>query len=301
MLEVTCVRVRSLSLDYNHVTWEVTETNEDVLDYTTQILRSEAASGPYEAVTQELSDVYSYIDSLVKVGNIYRQYHYKLLLKNKATKEAKEFGPFEKTAEPTLIANTLRMHLNLLMHEFIGRRCWLLPVRTFGQRCGDCWNPRLQKRRISGCRTCFDTSFVRGYHRPVEIWISIDPAPKAQQPTNLGRTQQQSTTARMSYYPPVKPDDLLIEPENLRWVVRSVASTEEQRVVITQELTLSRVETSNVEFLVPLELGVPLEKLDLTPARQFSNPTTLDSDNIAPLDFPGIFSIYPFGGHHCGR
>jgi len=292
-LAITKARVLSLSLDYNQLTWEVGDTAEDLLDYTFLVLRAESASGPFDPISQELEDAFLFIDNLVKVGNIYRQYHYKIQIRNKQTGEVKLYGPYAKTPEPTLIAQELRLHLNLLMHEFIGRRCWLLPVRTFGQRCADCWNPRLQKRKFSGCRSCFDTSFVRGYHKPIEIWVSIDPTPANQQPTNSGKLQQQSTTGRMSFYPPVKPDDVLVEPENIRWTVRTISTTQEQRAVVTQELQMRRAETTDMEYLIPLDLGAPMQDLFYTPARNYTNPTTLTDLPKDDIDFEGIYSLYP--------
>lgn len=291
-LEVFNIRVLSLSIDYNQITWEVRETTEDVLDYTFQVLKSEAAAGEFEPASTALEDQYTFIDNLIKVGNIYRQYHYIIRVTKKATGESKDFGPVAKGPEPTLVANTLRMHLNLLMREFIGRRCWLLPVRTFGQRCAECWNPRLRKRTRSGCRTCFDTGFVRGYHRPVEVWISIDPSPSNNQPQQMGRTQQTSTTARMAHFPPVKPDDLLIEPENLRWKVRTRSTTQEQRVVVTQELQLHKVPESDIEYTLPLDIGAPMESLFFTPSRNYSNPHQLETTHPDEFDFPGIYQLY---------
>lgn len=291
-LELSNIRVLSLSIDYNQVTWEVRETTEDVLNYTFQVLKSEAAAGSFEPTSVPLEDQYTFIDNLVKVGNIYRQYHYIIRVTDKQSGKYDDYGPVSKGPEPTLVASTLRMHLNLLMREFIGRRCWLLPVRTFGQRCGECWNNRLRKRTRSGCRTCFDTGFVRGYHRPVEVWISIDPTPANNQPQQLGRTQQTSTTARMAHFPPVKPNDIIIEPENLRWVVRSVSTTQEQRTVVTQELGLHRVPETDVEYTIPLDIGVPMESLFFTPSRNYTNPQQLDTTHPDEFDFPKIYQLY---------
>lgn len=292
-LEVVNIKVRSLSIDYNQLTWEVKETTADVLDYTFQVIRSEAAMGDFEPSSVPLDDQYLFIDNLVKVGNIYRSYFYKIRVVHKASGESKDFGPASKSADPTLVANELRAHLNLLMREFIGRRCYLLPVRTFGQRCGECWNPRLQKRRKSGCRTCFDTGFVRGYHRPVEVWVSFDPSPSNNQPTNVGRTQQQDTTARMAHFPPVKPDDIIVEPENARWKLRGRSTTQEQRAIVTQELQLHRVPETDMEYAIPLELNAPIEDLFFTPSRNYTNPHNLENTNPNDLDFPGIFQLYP--------
>lgn len=291
-LEVFNVRVLSLSIDYNQLTWEVRETTQDVLDYTFQVLKGEGAAGPWEPASIPLEDQYVFIDNLIKAGNIYRQYHYLIRVTHKSTGESKDFGPYSKGPEPTLVATELRKHMNLLMREFIGRRCWLLPVRTFGQRCGECWNPRLRKRARSGCKTCFDTGFVRGYHRPIEVWISIDPHPSNNQPTNMGRGQQTSTTARMAHFPPVKPDDLIIEPENLRWVVRSRSTTQEQRAVVTQELGMHKIPETDIEYTLPIDIGSPMQDLFFTPSRNYTNPQQLDTTNPNEFDFPGIFQLY---------
>jgi hypothetical protein len=228
----------------------------------------------------------------VKIGNIYRQHHYIIRVTHKASGEYKDFGPASKSPEPTLVANELRVHMNLLMREFIGRRCWLLPIRTFGQRCGECWNSRLQKRRKSGCRTCWDTSFVRGYHRPMEVWASIDPDPANNQPSQLGTLQQKNTTGRMAHFPPIKPGDLLVEPENLRWRVVAVSTTQEQRAIVTQELQLHRVPASDVEYVIPLNVGHPMQDMFFTPSRNYTNPQQLSTDHPMEFDFPGIYQLY---------
>jgi hypothetical protein len=97
----------------------------------------------------------------------------------------------------------------------------------------------------------------------------------------------------MSFYPTVKPDDVLVEPENIRWVVRTISTTQEQRTIITQELQLKRIETTDIEYAIPLELGVPIQNLFFTSARNYSNPTTLTNPDPDDLDYPGIYSLYP--------
>ena len=291
MIEVKNIRVLSLSVDYNQITWDIGDTTEDVLDYTFQVLRSEAAAGPWDEVMPESDDRYIFVDNTIKNANIYRQYHYIVRVKHKPSEESRDYGPSMKAPEPDLIAVELRKHLNLLFREFAGRRCWLLPVRTMGQRCSDCWNARLQKRTRSGCRTCYDTSFVRGYHRPIEVWVQFDPSPAAEQPSNVGRLQQTSSTARMAHFPPVKPDDLLIEPENNRWKVRSRSTTQQGRAAVTQELQIHMVPTTDMEYAVPLDLGMEIKDMYFNPSRNYTNPHTLaDTEEV---DFPGIYQMYP--------
>jgi hypothetical protein len=181
--------------------------------------------------------------------------------------------------------------MNILFREFIGRRCWVFPVRTFGQRCGACYNDITGKRRISHCVTCYDTSFVRGYHNPIESWISIDPPSKAEQNTSIGPLQMQVTTARIGYWPPLKPRDLIIESENIRWRVVQVNQTEQLRAPVHQEIQIHRIPPTDIEYRIEFNLGTSLKDLWLAPSRNFTNPHNLE--NFKDEEIPDIFSLYP--------
>lgn len=303
-IEVRNIRIRSLSVDFHELTWEVAPTNQDIFDYTFQVLRSEAPAGPWEPVSAEMEDRYLFIDNRIKVGNKYRVYYYLIRVKNKASGDTKDFGPASKSADPDLLALEVRKHINLLMREFVGRRCWILPVRTFGQRCPGCYNPTLKSRTRSGCRTCYDTGFARGYHNPIESWLQFDPSPADNQQTNLGEMQQSNTTLRMGYFPPVKPKDIIIEPENKRWRITQVSATRRLRAVVHQELQAHEIPVTDSEYLIELDLGTgrvkgcdgeelrPLLLKDLffAGSRNFTNPQTLES--FERDEIPGIFSLY---------
>lgn len=289
-INVQRLRVRSLDVDLHEITWEIESTSEDILDYTFQLLRSESPEGPYEILTPEFEDQYLFIDNAIYRGHLYRKYFYVLKVKRKDTEETKEFGPAAHEPEADLIGKELRKHMNLLMREFAGRRCWLLPVRTFGQRC-DCWNPTLQKRTRSGCLTCFDTGFVRGYMTPIETWVQIDPSPKSEQNANIGPLQQINSTARFGYYPPVKPRDLLIEGENKRWRLGQISNTEKHRALVHHEMQIHQIPPTDIEYRIEIDIGAALKDIWLAPSRNFTNPHTLESAQNEEI--PDIFGIYP--------
>lgn len=303
-IDVRNLRVLSLSVDFNEVVWEVAPTSEDVLDYTFQLLRSESPAGPFEEAMPPVEDRYFFVDNRIKAFNRWRQYFYKLVVTHKPSEESKDFGPVSLGGEPDLLALELRKHFNLLMREFVGRRCWVLPVRTFGQRCS-CVNPHLKKRTRSGCPTCFDTGWVRGYHSPIETFIQVDPSPKANQQTNLGELQQQNTTGRMGYFPPLKPKDVIIEPENRRWSVVQVSTTQRLRAVVHQEIQIHEIPKSSAEYAIDINLGtgtvktwrgeeqkaIRVHDLFLAGSRNNTNPQNLK--NFEDEEIPGIFSLYP--------
>ena len=291
MLTVTGLKVRSLDVDFLEISWKIEDTHLDVLDFTFQVLRSESANGPWEEMTPPFSDQYLFFDRISHPFHNARLLHYLLRVTNRITGEAIDVGPASQQAEPDLIGREIRRHMNLLFREFTGRRCWILPVRTFGQRC-TCWNSTLQKRTRSGCRLCYDTGFVRGYHYPIETFIQIDPgANQAEQNQATGPTQQMNTTARLSEIGIVKPRDLLIEPENRRWRVTTINQTEQVRSPVHLELTIHQIPSSDIEYAIELKLDRALRDLVLSPSRNFTNPQNLD--NFEQDEIPGIFSLYP--------
>lgn len=289
-LQVANLRCRSLDVDFNDISWEVTDTTEDVLDYTFQVLRSEAVEGPYDSISTEFEDRYSFLDNALVRGHLYRQFHYKLRVRHKASGAVTEVGPVSKEADPDLITTEVRKHINLLMREFAGRRCWVFPIRTFGSRC-PCRNAVLQKQRRSNCVSCFDTGYLRGYMRPIESWIQIDPNPDAEQNSAVGPNHQQSTTARLGYYPPLKPRDMIIEGENNRWRVVQVNTTQHLRASLHQEVSMHLIPHTDTEYTLDFELTEPLNNLWLSPSRNFTNPQTLES--FQNEEIPDIFGIYP--------
>lgn len=291
MIEVTGLKVRSLDVDYHEISWEILDTQVDVLDFTFQVLRSESSGGPWEPVSVPFSDRYIFIDRISHPFHAARLFHYLLRVKNQITGEEVDFGPVSLQPEADLVAREIRRHMNLLFREFTGRRCWVLPVRTFGQRCS-CWNEVLQKRTRSGCRLCYDTGFVRGYHYPIETWVQIDPGSNlSEQNTNVGTLHQQNSTARVSNIGIVKPRDIIIEPENRRWRVTQVSQTEQSRSPIHLELAIHQIPPSDVEYSIELKLDQPLRDLALSPARNFTNPYNLES--FEREEIPSIFALYP--------
>lgn len=303
-IEVRNIKVRSLSVDFHEVSWEIAPTRQDLLDFTFQVLRSEAPAGPWEPISPEMEDRYLFIDNRIKVQNRWRVFYYLIRAKNKQSGGTTDFGPSAREADPDLIATELRKHINLLMREFVGRRCWVLPVRTFGQRCPACFNQTLKSRTRSGCRTCYDTGFVRGYHHPIEAWVQFDPSANGNQQTNLGELQQNNSTLRTGYFPPLKPKDIIIEPENHRWRVVQINSTERLRAPVHQEVQVHEIPVSDGEYLIELDLGTGrmtscsgdvlqpllLKDLFLVGSRNFTNPQTLEA--FERDEIPGIFSLY---------
>ena len=290
LITVQDLRVRSLDIDFHEVSWRLDSTSEDVLDYSFQVLRSESPSGPFEPLAPAFFDRFLFVDNTIQVAHRWRKYYYLVRVEHLQSGDKKDFGPASQDPEADLLAVELRRHMMLLLREFAGRRCWVLPVRTFGQRC-TCWNSTLQSRKRSGCALCYDTGFVRGYLSPIETWLQIDPSPKSEQTSNTGPLQQSNTTARAPYFPAMKPRDIIVEGENRRWRVVQVNQTEQVRAAVHQELQLHEIPPKDVEFAIPLKMDEALKDLWLSPSRNYTNPQNLDS--FEREEIPSVFSLYP--------
>lgn len=288
-LTIRNFKARSLTVENIELSWSTADTTEDVFDYTFEVLRCESPSGPFDVLTKPFQDRYLFIDNQVPQAHRFRVFFYKIRVTHVPSGDSTETDPVAKEPEADLISMEIRRQLQLLYREFSGRRCWVLPVRTFGQRC-ECWNEILKKRTRSGCVTCFDTGFVRGYMKPIEVFMDIDPAAKSEQPMNVGTTQQSNTTGRFGYYPPLKPHDLIIEPENRRWRVGRQTQTEHVRARIMQQFQIHEIPSTDIEYRIPLILEEALKDIFLSPARNFTNPHNFE--NFEKEEIPKIFSLY---------
>jgi hypothetical protein len=290
MLAFRDLRVRSLDLGTAELSWALGETTEDPFDYRIVVLRSESPEGPFERLGEARADATSFLDDQLQVAHRWRTYFYRLRLHHVPSGREAELGPVAKEPEADLVAVELRRHMNLLLREFTGRRAWLFPVRTAGPRC-TCWNAPLAQRRRSGCVTCFDTGFLHGYLAPIETWVQMEPSPKGDRVLPTGPTQPVNTSARLGYYPSVKPRDLLVEGENRRWKVVEQRAVEHGRAAVFQEVLLHEVPPKDIEFAVPLQMDTVLRNLWLSPPRNFTNPTRLGA--AGPEGDP--LSLYPPG------
>jgi hypothetical protein len=273
--------VRSFSLDQYELTWEIANTMLDPHDFNWYVERSESPMGPWDPVAGPFSDKYRFIDTRVKQLHRWRIIYYRLKSERKANTEDVSYSKsFFLGGEPDLIAQEIQMLERTVWQEFTGRRCWIFPVRTFGQHCPACFDGAgkgaTMRRVRSCCLTCYDTGWARGFMDPIELHIQFDPSPKSTQMLGTGETQQSNTTARLGNFPKLKPRDVIVESENRRWRVVQVSSTERLRSTVHQELQLHEIVRGDIEFQLPINID-DLRNLNPSPGRNFTNPQNLES------------------------
>lgn len=298
MIQVTKITVRSFNLDQLDIFWEISpvaapvqaSAPHEIFNYDFYILKSEAALGPFEVISGPLRDVYQFRDIQVHLLHKWRQYHYKVRVVNHATGDTQEFGPASSIEpEPDLIAAEIIRQEDILFRGFVGRKCFLFPARTFGPACS-CFDPYTNRRTRSQCLSCFGTGWLGGFMSPVEVFVQIDPFPKAAQISALQEVQPGDTTARMISFPPVSPRDILVETENRRWRVLKVTPTQRLRSTVRQELQIHEIPKGDIEYGLPI--NVDLKAHQPSDDRNFTNPQSPDAN-----DFRDIIATY---GHPRG-
>lgn len=267
MLKVSQLYARSFDLDHLDVFWEVENFSGNILQFDFYLYCSESSYGPWQKLAGPFQDQYYFRDTTAPQRHEFRTLYYLLKIVDKVTSEEAEFGPTSQSGEPDLIALEINRQEDVLFREFVGRRCWLFPVRTFGGYCV-CYDRVAGKPTKSNCLNCYDTGFLGGYLSPIETFIQFDPSGGTSVATPNGERQPNNSSARLISFPQVKPKDILVEAENKRWKVESVSSTQRLRSVVHQELALSKVSKGDVAFKLPINVE-SLRALEISAERNF--------------------------------
>lgn len=238
---------------YLRVSWELAQTFEDVLDYDLYVQRSESPEGPFDEIGQRMVDRYEFIDCAIDTETrATRLWYYRIRIVNRKTGETDYTEPHQQANRPELIAMELRRQAMLLYKQVHGTRCWLFPVRTFGQRCKSCFDASTGQQFKTRCPECYDTTWARGYLDPIEVWVQFEPTPRYQASNLIRAEKMQDQVAFMGHYPEVKPLDLLVEAGNTRWLVRQIKTAERFRAVVRQTLVMDEIEQGHINYEVPV-------------------------------------------------
>lgn len=249
-MKVLNLRVGSLDLNYMELSWELDAHRVEALTATMEVLRAGSPEGPFEVIGGPLVDTYRFRDYVAPLRGTFQYLYYKVRVSGVGGEHESDVATSD--PRPPLDALEIIRVENLLFREFTGRPCALYSARTFGVRCATCFDSVTQRRTLSSCTACYNTGFMRGFHNPVMVYAQIDPFAKTQQNTQQHVLEQASTQARLGVYPKLKPRDVLIERENVRWRVMAVTTTERLRAPVHQELTLFKIPLGDIEYKIPL-------------------------------------------------
>ena len=289
MIKIKNEKIRSFSLDFLDIFWEVESTTEDIQDYSFYVQRSEAEAGPWDPIAGPLIDKYYLRDSSVPQLSNNRTLFYRIMIVHNVTGDVSYSRIFDRAGKPDAYASEIIKLENVMFSEFIGVRAWVFPVRTFGQRCPDCWDDVLQKRTTDSCRTCWGTGFSGGYHYPIQVWCQIDEPPEKTEYVSLDDHRHTNYfNLRLGPSPDVKPMDLVVDHLNRRLRVISVGGTHRFGVTVRQEIKCLQTQKGSIEDSIPLK--VP-DSLHLVPKRNFTNSSGRDIAGYS--DILGMYGYKP--------
>lgn len=299
MLRVLKFVARSFDLDHVDLFWETNDFDDsDALDVITSydfyVERSESVAGPWEPISKAFQDQYIFRDFSPNLLHKWRTLFYRLRVVHKPDSAEEIYGPTALLPEPDLIALEIQRQEDVLFRKHVGRACFLFPVRTFGPRC-TCFNKTMGRRTRSGCLTCFDTGYAGGFLTPIRFFCQIDPSPDSPSNTNIqGERQEKNTSARLISFPPVKPKDIIVEAENTRHRVVTVAGTERLRSRVHQELTLHEIPKGDTEYKLPVKLD-NLQNQQWADELNYTNPSHVNDHGKDEFDLLAVYGYKPRG------
>jgi hypothetical protein len=277
VIEITDLKVRSWSIRWLDISWTVEENLEDAQDYRLRVERSESEFSDFIPVSSEFqASLTTFRDGSVHLTDKWLKYYYRLRLRDirddsTSYSEVASLGP----RPPLYALEIIRRHY-MILREKSGRKVLVFPRKTSGQRCPTCWDAIQHRSMKSNCPTCHGTTYSQAYLSPVVGRVQIDPSPRANQySTTPGMTQNVITTGRCIPYPDIKPNDLLVEAENIRWSVVSIKTYRVLQYPVKLELVLARVDPTDAEMNVEVDWDIE----EPSPAREFTNPHNIEAPN----------------------
>lgn len=288
MIEVTNIRVRSFDVGYLDIYWDVAPCYEDLNDYEYILQVSDAEFGPYRDLTPPMVDRYHVRDNTVQgQHSFYHQRYYRVMVRKRAdanqSKAYPELGGAKLSAPADLFALEMARINNLKLQEFMGRKIWIFPRKQSGQRCGVCFDRVMNRKTKSACPVCFDTTWVGGFHQPIQVYGVVVSPGESTAPTNFSKVQNENTTLLLGNYPEISEGDVLVEAENVRWRVGSeVQKIRKARALIRQQAPIHRIPKSDIEYSLPIKLSpTDLRDLVASPERNYTNPHSLSDTSLS--------------------
>lgn len=235
------------------VEWQLVDTQEDLSAVTFSVERSEDNVFS-KFVTLKSGQIYSdpheYMDSTAPFESLHRKLYYRV--------RASRVG------DPDVISSATTWYGNpdLIGQEIINRHTLLVDTitgspfvywkqRTFGPRCGRCYDP-VSKRSKKSCTLCLGTGFAHPYHDPVGVWLDKDVPQEMLRMTQFSQTTTTQRAVWRPMYPMFTAGDVLLEAQSGdRSKIESRKVVAEKRgVPIQQVLILELMPRSSVTKLL---------------------------------------------------
>ena len=226
--------------------------------YVFKVSRSGSSEGPWEVVADGLVDTFFYIDEDYRapkdlsgpgLHSLRQAIYYKVEVDHTADGHSEEV----KSLEPGLdrrrqgIHRKLRRDAHVALKKGNGTEVAILKRKWWGEPC-DCKSSTGQITR-SHCSKCQGTGVIDGYWDPVFGYASITATPVDTMTTPEGTTEVNTDRIIMMDIPEVRERDIVVFlRSDKRFTIQRVTTTEIHQVTVHQELDVSELARSSVEY-----------------------------------------------------
>lgn len=292
MIEISGVRVFGWEVNRLHIEWSVRDTQEDVEEYTFDVYRSESEYGPFDRITaRPLRDRYVFTDINPPLQNFDRQLWYCIEVRHLPTGESYRSAAVMREGTLNRYGRQIQRHHMTLMRAFIGRVCWLYPIRTFGQKCPACTVDLTGITNIQDCPTCYGTGFARAYHYPIQFSGQITGSEASIQISNQNQGQvymHNVTTAGAS--PRLHPNDMVIDDHNNRYRITKVSGTQMIGVNVHFEGSMVLLPRSDICYSIQHR---PDEATVRLPAALRADSHSGEAERVDGAGLPDLLRFFP--------
>jgi hypothetical protein len=250
-------------LDFNLLNWEFEPTTEDLDNLTLNVYRSESQGidgtlTDFQVINSgiTLNETSYRDDSVVGLMDPLRFWNYKLTLKNNFTNTETLLTSqpaFVKAKPESYIAKAILRKKELVLTKKIGRQFYLIKKRSWGVRCPDSWDDVLFRDTNPNCPTCFGTGWTGGYFTPIPMLGMVNAAPKYNQIQMFGEWKPSDKLLYTINYPILLPRDIIVDDNNLRWIVIQVRTVEHLGFLIEQQAQIGLIQPDDYIYTLNLQ------------------------------------------------
>lgn len=243
-------------VEYLYITFEITDTVESLENYNFNLYKSNNAISEFVPIAFNVAD-FKYRDFAVNLRNFTINYYYKIQIKNKVTGEQvfSDVYQFQK-ASPDNFASAIVEIENRYLNYVVGNtEMILLQKKHMGQICS-CYDDVRQMSADKTCPLCYGTSYVGGYYSPEIIKVNFYNPPTEQFKFSPSDNAQDQSILQLwtSNFPLIKAEDILVDKNNIRYIVTSNMLTRKNYYVIRQILAIQMVPKYNIVYSYDIKI-----------------------------------------------
>jgi hypothetical protein len=214
--------------------WYVPHAHEN---FRVEVFRSQGQDGPWDYLATVEEGATQYCDNAVnQPWNLYG-FYYKLRVADISGKGYADSEPVYCSHEPDHIAKELIRKKQVFLRSRSGISAAILAKKSWGIHCGRCWDEVRKLPTDPDCPDCFGTGYPGGYTKQFNALALL-------QPTN-------TAYAEIGPDPYVDPGDVFVDRTlNIRYKITAVQQAAHKQYVVSQILTLQRLDENDVCYKV---------------------------------------------------